>query len=105
MIFPAISRNLGILSGHGEQFSPELTATIEGIFAEHPENLAQGVRLIKELTFGADGEITANMTIAEVKRMVMQSADRYLAETSRMTVPDVVAARGRFEQLAEATRT
>lgn len=80
MIFPTIARNLGILAGHGEAFSPEDTDTIEHIFTECPHNLARGIHLLKELTSGADGTIRAHMTILELKGMVMQSSERYIAE-------------------------
>lgn len=89
MIFPTIARNLGILAGHGEQFSPEDTDTIESIFAGHRENLTPGLNLLKDLTLGADGTITANMTILELKRMVMQSSERHIAKM--LTLPQIRA--------------
>ncbi len=87
MIFPAIARNLGILSGRGEHFSPEPTDTIEEIFANHPENIARGLHIITALTSGADDTITADMTIATVKEMVMRSSDRYVA--TNLTPPQI----------------
>jgi len=81
MIFPAIARNLGILSGRGEDFSPDESDTIRGIFAEKPDNLKKGIDLLRKLTPKASGTICPDTTIAELKHMVMESSDRYIGDS------------------------
>ena len=67
---------LGFLSGHGEEFFPKRTATIEEILGGHREHITEFSNFVGMLTRGVYGEVAGDTTIAGL----MEIGERFTAD-------------------------
>lgn len=101
MIYPTIRGKMAEFSGKPPDFDPSPEKTLGSIFQGSPDGYKAFHAILVDLDIATDEDpVGPDTTIAELKKLIMESSDRHLSTAYQTTPEKIAAARAKYAELA-----